>query len=195
MIASSPQMRAAHRGRARRRRRRVRRIDCRPAGAIPTPGRRKASSAARSRAKGREAGVWVIAETNELPTQFTKIVVTADDGRFMLPELPNATYNVWVRGYGLADSKPVPGKPGQTLEAKGDAGARARPRPPRSIRRTTGTRCSRYRRPSEFPGKGIDVNGIPATFRDPGAVHRSAEAGMSAVPSARQRADARRSGT
>ena len=48
-----------------------------------------------------QAGVWVIAETKDLPTPFTKIVVTDDRGRFMLPELPEATYSVWVRGYGL----------------------------------------------------------------------------------------------
>ena len=53
---------------------------------------------------GPEAGVWVIAETNELPTGLIKIVVTDDDGRFALPELPDANYQVWVRGYGLLDS-------------------------------------------------------------------------------------------
>ena len=58
-------------------------------------------------AKGPEAGVWVIAETKDLPTGFIKIVVTDDQGRFMLPELPAADYSVWVRGYGLVDSKPV----------------------------------------------------------------------------------------
>src|SRR2546430_4559664 len=62
--------------------------------------------------KGPEAGVWVIAETKDLLTNFIKIVVTDDQGRFMLPELPNATYNVWVRGYGLVDSMPVSLKPG-----------------------------------------------------------------------------------
>ena len=56
---------------------------------------------------GQEAGVWVIAETDDLPTHFIKIVVTDDEGRFMLPELPDALYKVWVRGYGLVDSKPV----------------------------------------------------------------------------------------
>src|SRR5262245_24111192 len=61
-----------------------------------------------------EAGVWVIAETKDLPTPFTKIVVTDDRGRFMLPELPDATYNVWVRGYGLVDSAKVAMKPGPT---------------------------------------------------------------------------------
>src|SRR5215510_15117253 len=61
-----------------------------------------------------EAGVWVIAETKDLPTPFTKIVVTDDRGRFMLPELPDATYSVWVRGYGLVDSPKVQRKPGST---------------------------------------------------------------------------------
>src|SRR5689334_6592805 len=60
---------------------------------------------------GPEAGVWVIAETNDLATKFIKIVVTDDQGRYVLPELPNANYSVWVRGYGLADSKPVTAKP------------------------------------------------------------------------------------
>jgi streptogramin lyase len=65
--------------------------------------------------KGAEAGVWVIAETTELPTKFTKIVVTDDEGRYLLPDLPKANYNVWVRGYGLVDSKPVHAKPGDAL--------------------------------------------------------------------------------
>src|SRR5688572_15439572 len=56
---------------------------------------------------GKEAGVWVIAQTTDLPTPLIKIVVTDDQGRFTLPELPGASYNVWVRGYGLADSTPV----------------------------------------------------------------------------------------
>ena len=56
---------------------------------------------------GREAGVWVIAETEELETKFVKIVVTDDNGRFVLPELPDVTYDVWVRGYGLVDSDKV----------------------------------------------------------------------------------------
>ncbi len=56
---------------------------------------------------GPEAGVWVIAETGDTLTPLIKIVVTDDDGRFMLPELPDAEYDVWVRGYGLLDSEPV----------------------------------------------------------------------------------------
>lgn len=65
--------------------------------------------------EGPEAGVWVIAETDELGTPFAKIVVTDDDGRFVLPELPEARYDVWVRGYGLADSEPSAAAPGDDL--------------------------------------------------------------------------------
>ena len=52
---------------------------------------------------GAEAGVWVIAETTDLPTKFAKAVVTDDLGRYVIPALPKATYNVWVRGYELVD--------------------------------------------------------------------------------------------
>src|SRR5207302_9735719 len=65
--------------------------------------------------KGPEAGVWVIAETADLPTRFVKIVVTDDRGRYLLPDLPKANYNVWVRGYGLVDSKKVQAAPGKPL--------------------------------------------------------------------------------
>src|SRR5688572_2026590 len=64
---------------------------------------------------GPEAGVWVIAETADLPTKFVRIVVTDERGRFLLPDLPNATYSVWVRGYGLVDSPKSQAKPGRTL--------------------------------------------------------------------------------
>src|SRR5271168_4251068 len=49
-------------------------------------------------ANGPEAGVWVIAETTDLPTKFRKIVITDDAGRYLLPALPKANYKVWVRG-------------------------------------------------------------------------------------------------
>ena len=68
--------------------------------------------------KGPEAGVWVIAETTALPTKFAKVVVTDDQGRFVVPDLPQAPYKVWVRGYGLVDSLPVDATPGRTLTLK-----------------------------------------------------------------------------
>jgi streptogramin lyase len=63
----------------------------------------------------REGGVWVIAETKSLPTTFRRIVVTDDRGRFVVPDLPEGSYNVWVRGYGLRDSVPVHATRGQRL--------------------------------------------------------------------------------
>jgi hypothetical protein len=66
-------------------------------------------------AKGPEAGVWVIAETTDLPTKFVKIVVTDDRGRYLVPDLPKANYNVWVRGYGLVDSAKVQTAPGKVV--------------------------------------------------------------------------------
>jgi hypothetical protein len=66
--------------------------------------------------KGPEAGVWVIAETSDLPTRFARIVVTDDEGRYLIPDLPKANYNVWVRGYGLVDSAKLRGVPGQTID-------------------------------------------------------------------------------
>src|SRR5262245_26824038 len=67
---------------------------------------------------GPEAGVWVIAETSELPTKFARIVVTDDRGRYLVPDLPKANYSVWVRGYGLVDSPKVQSAPGKVLNLK-----------------------------------------------------------------------------
>jgi len=69
-------------------------------------------------ATGPEAGVWVIAETTALPTKFAKIVVTDDQGRYVIPDLPKANYDIWVRGYGLVDSPKVKAVPGKTLNLK-----------------------------------------------------------------------------
>jgi hypothetical protein len=65
--------------------------------------------------KGPEAGVWVIAETRDLPVRYIKTVVTDDRGRFVVPDLPSASYAVWARGYGLVDSTKATAKPGQRL--------------------------------------------------------------------------------
>jgi hypothetical protein len=64
---------------------------------------------------GPEAGVWVIAETRDLQVRYIKSVVTDDQGRFVVPDLPNASYAVWARGYGLVDSPKVTATPGQLL--------------------------------------------------------------------------------
>ena len=74
-------------------------------------------------AKGPEAGVWVIAETTELPTKFARIVVTDDQGRYLIPDLPTADYNVWVRGYGLVDSPKMRAKPASNSRSHGRARA------------------------------------------------------------------------
>src|SRR5690606_24264583 len=65
---------------------------------------------------GPEAGVWVIAETHDLPTRFARIVVTDDQGRYLVPDLPDAEYDGWVSGYGLVDSDRVRAAPGETLD-------------------------------------------------------------------------------
>src|SRR5512146_2749910 len=77
-------------------------------------------------AKGPEAGVWVIAETTDLPTKFAKIVVTDDRGRYLIPDLPKANYSVWVRGYGLVDSPKTQTVPGKALDLKAVAAPNAR---------------------------------------------------------------------
>jgi hypothetical protein len=64
---------------------------------------------------GPEAGVWVIAETSDLGTKMAKMVVTDDQGRYVIPDLPKAKYKVWVRGYGLVDSAKVDSEPGKQL--------------------------------------------------------------------------------
>ena len=70
-------------------------------------------------ADGPEAGVWVVAETTELPTRFIRIVATDDEGLYLLPDLPAATYEIFVRGYGLVDSPRVTASPGQQLDLTG----------------------------------------------------------------------------
>ena len=68
--------------------------------------------------QGPEAGVWVIAETRTLPTRLIRSVVTDDRGRYVVPDLPAADYDVWVRGYGLVDSPKVKSTPGKIVNLK-----------------------------------------------------------------------------
>src|SRR2546428_2215834 len=114
---------------------------------------------------GAEAGVWVIAETADLPTRFTKAVVTDDRGRYVVPELPKATYNVWVRGYGLVDSPKVKGTPGQHVNLT----ALPAPTPAAAAEYYPGVYWySMMRIPdkSEFPGTGPSGNGIQPVMKD-----------------------------
>ena len=113
---------------------------------------------------GPEAGVWVIAETGDFATRFRKIVVTDDEGRYVLPDLPDARYDVWVRGYGLADSPKVAGRPGQTLDLT--AVIAATPRDAAAVY-PANYWYSLMQVPdrAEFPGTGADGNGIPPSVR------------------------------
>ena len=101
-------------------------------------------------ANGPEAGVWVIAETSDLPTKFAKIVVTDDRGRYLIPDLPKAKYTVWVRGYGLVDSVKTQAEPGKIVDLKATP-APSPPGLPNIIRRSTGMRCSKSRTRACFP--------------------------------------------
>ncbi|MBT5484818.1 MAG: carboxypeptidase regulatory-like domain-containing protein [Gammaproteobacteria bacterium] len=108
---------------------------------------------------GPEAGVWVIAETHDLDTRFARIVVTDNDGRYLIPDLPKASYDVWVRGYGLVDSEKTQADPGATLDLTAvlapDAAAAAQYYP-------AGNWLSLLEVPdaSMFPGTGPTGNGI-----------------------------------
>ena len=88
--------------------------------------------------KGPEAGVWVIAEQINSPTKFAKIVVTDDQGRYLVPDLPKGNYQLWVRGYGLVDSKPVAGAPGTTVALTAVVGPEPSRRGPVLSRRLLG---------------------------------------------------------
>jgi hypothetical protein len=117
-----------------------------------------------SSAKGPEAGVWVIAETTELPTKFRKIVVTDDAGRYVVPDLPRGTYAVWVRGYGLTDSKPVKTLPGKVVNLQ--ATLAPTPRDAAAVY-PANYWYSLIKVPdkSEFPGTGPNGNGIAPGMR------------------------------
>ena len=115
--------------------------------------------------RGPEAGVWVIAETTNLPTKFIRIVVTDDQGRFLVPDLPKASYNVWARGYGLVDSSKTQAQPGQMLNLMATPAANAQAAaeyyPAQywlSLMRLPGTH--------DFPGTGPQGNGISPDIKN-----------------------------
>ncbi|MBA2590377.1 MAG: carboxypeptidase regulatory-like domain-containing protein [Alphaproteobacteria bacterium] len=118
-------------------------------------------------AEGPEASVWVIAETKNLPTKYAKIVVTDDQGRFVIPDLPPASYSVWVRGYGLVDSAKVAATPGKMLSLKAVAApseaAAAHYYPALYWYAMLGIPAE-----SEFPGTGPQGNGMDPKMKSQG---------------------------
>ena len=127
-------------------------------------------------ARGAEAGVWVIAETTDLPTKFVRIVVTDDRGRYLVPDLPGANYSVWVRGYGLVDSPKSRATPGRTVNLTAvpapNAKAAAEYYP-------AGYWFSLLQVPaaSEFPGTGPTGNGLSPNIPNQGAFLRLLKSG------------------
>ena len=113
---------------------------------------------------GPEAGVWVIAETDDFDTTFRKIVVTNDEGRFVVPDLPPAPYEVWVRGYGLLDSTKRGALPGDevhlTAEVASNPVEAAQVYPANYWYSLLEVPPA-----SDFPGTGRDGNGINAAMR------------------------------
>ena len=115
-------------------------------------------------AAGPEAGVWVIAETGDFDTSFRKTVVTDDAGRFLVPDLPAASYEVWVRGYGLVDSGKTAARPGDRLDLT--VRAAAGPREAAEIYPANYWYSLLEVPPAgDFPGTGPRGNGIGAAMR------------------------------
>ncbi len=116
---------------------------------------------------GPEEGVWVIAETDDLGTRFVKTVVTGDGGRFLIPELPEANYQVWVRGYGLVDSEKVDATRGTDIQLQATVAA--------SEAEAAKVYPANYwysliepPDASEFPGTGPSGNGIATSLQNQG---------------------------
>jgi hypothetical protein len=113
---------------------------------------------------GPEAGVWVIAETTDLPTKYAKVVVTDGQGRYLIPELPKATYTVWARGYGLVDSPKVRTEPGKIRNLK----AVPAPSEQEAAEYYPGMywySLLKIPAKSEFPGTGDKGNGIAPNIK------------------------------
>src|SRR5262249_49394762 len=114
--------------------------------------------------KGPEAGVWVIAETTDLPPKVAKVVVTDDPGPYAVPDLPKAKYKVWVRGYGLVDSSKVDGEPGKALNLT----ATLAPNDAAAAEYYPGMywyALMQMPAANQFPGTGDKGNGIPEVIK------------------------------
>ena len=125
---------------------------------------------------GPEAGVWVIAETMDLPTRFNRTVVTDDQGRYLIPDLPDATYDVWVRGYGLVDSRKIRTTPGSSE----DLTAVVAPDPHAAAQYYPAAdwfSLIEVPEKNEFPGTGPQGNGISPSIGSQSAFVRSLKSG------------------
>jgi len=118
-------------------------------------------------AKGPEAGVWVIAETTDLPTKFARVVVTDGQGRFVIPDLPKARYSVWVRGYGLVDSPRLAAAPGKRLALKAVA-APSEKEAARYYPALYWFAMLHIPPKSQFPGTGTPGNGMDPRLKNQG---------------------------
>jgi hypothetical protein len=116
---------------------------------------------------GPEAGVFVIAETRETPTKLIKTVVTDDQGRYLIPDLPKANYDVWVRGYGLVDSPKLQGAPGTILNLKAVAAANAKAAA-EYYPANYWLALLQLPPASDFPGTGPTGNGISPNVKSQG---------------------------
>ena len=116
---------------------------------------------------GPEAGVWVIAETRDLPTKYVKIVATDDQGRYVLPDLPQANYDIWVRGYGLVDSPKSNSMPGATLNLRAVA-APNRAAAAEYYPAIHWYAMMKVPAANLFPGTGIQGNGMSQLMSDRG---------------------------
>ena len=125
---------------------------------------------------GPEAGVWVIAETMDLPTRFNRTVVTDDQGRYLIPDLPDATYDVWVRGYGLVDSRKIRTTPGSSE----DLTAVVAPDPHAAAQYYPAAywfSLIEVPEKNEFPGTGPQGNGISPSIGSQSAFVRILKSG------------------
>lgn len=113
---------------------------------------------------GPEAGVWVVAETAELGNRFVKIVVTDEQGRFVLPDLPQASYKIWSRGYGLNDSEVMESVPGKTLTLKATVAANG-VQAARIYPANYWASLIHVPPANDFPGTGPRGNGISPAFK------------------------------
>ena len=118
---------------------------------------------------GLEAGVWVMAGREALGANFATIVVSDDNGGFVLPELPDVSYDVWVRGYGLVDSEKVKLSPSdEEVQLTGVVA----PNEIAAAQYYPGNYWYSMIEPppaSEFPGTGPDGNGISPNLKSQAA--------------------------